>query len=291
MFRFQPSTVVRFTLISWLACALLGVSDANANNNSRIIATGGGTSVEGSAGSGIVPWAVLSGYADEDELGGALGLGHTASKDFSMNVAAVAVNWRNRVELSFARQRFDIDNVAAGEHLQQNILGLKFRLAGDLIYPPLPQISLGIQYKTNIDFTIPSTLGANDDSGVDIYLAATKLWLNGPFNRSVFVNGTVRATRANQLGLLGFGGDKNSDHELVLELSAGLFFNRHWVVGADFRQKPNNLSVFEEDSWHDVFIGWFPNKRVTLMLAWVDLGSISGLDNQDGFHFSVQISQ
>ncbi len=291
MFRNLDATATRLTFISWLVCSILGISDVHANNNSRIVATGGGTSIEGSAGSGIVPWAVLSGYADEDELGGALGLSHTESKDFSMDVASVAVNWHNRVELSFARQRFDINNVAAGEHLQQNILGVKFRLTGDLIYPTLPQIALGFQYKKNISFSIPNAVGANEDSGIDVYLAATKLWLNGPFNRSAFVNGTVRATRANQLGLLGFGGDKNGDHELVFELSAGLFFNRHWVVGADYRQKPDNLSAFEEDSWQDVFVGWFPNKRVNVMLAWVGLGSISGINNQNGYYLSVQISQ
>lgn len=291
MFRLLKLTIARLTFLPWLVCALLSVSDTYASSNARIIATGGGTMIEGSAGGGIVPWAVLSGYADEDEFGGAAGLSHVESKDFSLDVAAVAVNWHNRVELSFAGQRFDIDNVSPGEDLNQNILGMKFRLTGDLIYPSLPQISLGIQYKRNTSFTIPNAVGAEDDSGFDVYLAATKLWLNGPFNRSVFVNGTVRATRANQLGLLGFGGDKNDDHELMLELSAGLFFNRHWVVGADYRQKPDNLSALEEESWQDVFVGWFPNKRVSVVLAWVGLGTIAGFDNQDGYYLSVQISQ
>ena len=36
----------------------------------RLLATGGATSLEGQAGGGIVPWAVLAGYAEEGEWGG-----------------------------------------------------------------------------------------------------------------------------------------------------------------------------------------------------------------------------
>lgn len=271
---------------------LLVVTSASfASSNARIVATGGGSTVEGSAGGGIVPWAVLSGYADEDQFGAVLGLSHVKTKDFSLNAASVAVNLNNRVELSVARQRFDIDSVTAGEHLEQDILGVKIRLSGDLVYTPYPQFSLGIQYKRNTRFNVPRAVGAVDNSDTDVYLAATKLWLNGPFHRSVVVNGTLRATRANQMGLLGFGGDNNRNHELMLELSAGLFFNRHWVLGAEYRQKPDNLSALKEDSWQDVFIGWFPNKRVSVVLAWAGLGSISGFDNQDSYYLSLQISQ
>ncbi|HEY3056713.1 MAG TPA: DUF3034 family protein, partial [Thermoanaerobaculia bacterium] len=38
--------------------------------DARLLATGGLTQIEGSAGGGIVPWAVLSGYATEDQNGG-----------------------------------------------------------------------------------------------------------------------------------------------------------------------------------------------------------------------------
>ncbi|MFK8082195.1 MAG: DUF3034 family protein [Granulosicoccus sp.] len=272
-------------------CILLTSLTSFASSNARIIATGGGTMLEGSAGGGLVPWAILSGYSDEDEFGGALGISHVKAKDFSLDAAAIAINWHNRIELSFARQRFDIDKVAAGEHLQQDIVGAKVRLAGDLVYTRVPQIAFGIQYKRNSSFTIPNAVGALDDNDIDVYLTASKVWLNGPFNRSVLASGTLRATRANQLGLLGFGGDNNRDHELMLEVSAGLFFNRHWVIGAEYRQKPDNLGALKEDDWQDVFIGWFPNKRVSVVLAWAGLGSIAGFDNQDSYYLSVQLSQ
>ena len=36
----------------------------------RLLATGGATMIEGSAGGGIVPWAVMSGYGTREEWGG-----------------------------------------------------------------------------------------------------------------------------------------------------------------------------------------------------------------------------
>ncbi|HKF96118.1 MAG TPA: DUF3034 family protein [Gammaproteobacteria bacterium] len=43
----------------------------------------------------------------------------------------------------------------------------------------LPQVSIGAQYKYNCDFAIPRAIDADDDSSMDIYLAASKLFLGG----------------------------------------------------------------------------------------------------------------
>ena len=63
-----------------LAAMLLLPGLASASGNSRIIATGGATAVEGAAGGGLVPWALLSGYGDRGEAGAVDGLvvGHGA---------------------------------------------------------------------------------------------------------------------------------------------------------------------------------------------------------------------
>lgn len=45
-----------------------------------------------------------------------------------------------------------------------------------------------------------------------------------------------------------------------------------------------------EDDWYDVFLGWFPSKRFSVVAAWSDLGSIAGLDDQRGLYVSLQIS-
>ena len=263
---------------------------ARADPGGRLIATGGAMSVEGAAGGGIVPWATLAGYAERDEIGATAWVTRVAPPDFGMDAFGAALSFSDRLELSLDRQVFDIDAVVPGETLEQEIFGVKARLAGKLIYGPLPQIGLGVMVKRNVTFDVPESVGARDSAGVDVYLAASKLWLSGPFGRSFFANATLRATRANQLGLMGFGGDRRDRHGLVGEASAGLFLNRHWVVGAEYRQKPDNLSFAREDDWYDVFVGWFPNKRVALVGAWSDLGSIAGFDGQRSLYLSLQLS-
>lgn len=277
-----------------LACLILtlGVSThTQANTNSRLIGTGGATTTEGTAGGGLVPWALLAGYGDQDEWGGTAWLTSQTTQDFGLNAFGTAFSWDNRFEFSVSKQIFNIDTISSGQTLEQNIFGIKTRLYGDLIYTRAPQISLGMFYKQNDTFDIPAANGAMDDTGVEVYVAASKLWLDGIFHRSVFFNGTLRATRANQTGLMGFGGDLNNKHDVLAELSAGVFINRHWVIGAEYRQKPDNLSFAREDDWQDFFVGWFPNKRVAVVAAWAGLGSIAGLDNQDSFYLSLQLSQ
>lgn len=248
-------------------------------------------SVEGAAGGGIVPWALLAGYGENRQIGATAWYTQVRPSDFTLQAYGAAVSFNNLVELSIGKQQFDIDKVIPGEELEQTIIGGKVRLAGELVYSALPQITLGLQYKKNDTFTIPDAVGARGDSSLDMYLAASKLWLNGPFNRSLFLNTTLRASRANQMGLLGFGGDQGNQLELLAEVSTGLFITRQWVIGMEYRQKPDKLSFAREDDWYDVFVGWFPTKRLSLVAAWSDLGSIAGLDDQQGFYLSLQVSQ
>ena len=183
-----------------LALALSASAGSAAAPGGRLIATGGASSIDGAAGGGLVPWATLAGYAERGEVGGAVAATGVALPDFDMRSGGAAVTFSNRLEISIAKQRFDAGSVVPGTTLEQDILGVKTRLAGDLVYGDLPQISVGALFKRNVEFDVPRAVGARDDAGVDAYLSAARLWLDGPFGRSVFVNGTLRATRANQLG-------------------------------------------------------------------------------------------
>ena len=287
--RAAAPTAVRFAALALCACASWGPAEALAG--SRLLATGGATSVEGSAGGGIVPWAPLAGYAEADEAGGTAFASAVRTDDFALDVIGAAVALDNRVELSVARQRLDIDEVVPGERLEQAVLGLKFRLAGELPWGDAPQLSLGVQIKSLDEGEVPLAVGAARTSGVDVYLAASKLWLDGPFGRHGFANATLRGTNANQTGLLGFGDGGDRGYELVGEVSAGLFLNRHWVVGVEYRQKPDRLGFAREDDWKDAFVAWFPNKHVSVVAAWTDLGSIAGLDDQSGAYLSLEVSR
>ncbi|WP_296129201.1 DUF3034 family protein [Pseudomonas sp. Ga0074129] len=259
----------------------------------RLLATGGASSIEGAAGGGITPWAVLSGYGERGEWGADVFATRVETGDYRLDVAGVGVAFDNRIELSYARQRFDLGTLARDLNLPENslsqdVFGLKVRLFGDLIYDQLPQVSLGIQHKRQKDFLIPSLIGAQRSEDSEAYLTASRLLLGGAFGYNLLINGGVRYSRANELGLLGFGGDRRDRHSLLKEGSLAVLFNPHWALGIEYREKPDNLSFAGESDWADVFVGYFPTKNLALVLAYARLGEIATLDNQDGVYLSVQ---
>jgi hypothetical protein len=152
----------------------------------------------------------------------------------------------------------------------------------------LPQVALGVQYKHNSDFDlVPKALGARHAEGVDVYLAATKVWLDGPFGRSWLADVTVRESNANQLGILGFGGPDGNYH-LLGEGSLGVFLSDYVILGVEYREKPNNLAVFREDDFKDVFLAIVPVKYVSLTIGYADLGNIANRPGQAGSYVSLQ---
>ncbi|GGY60864.1 DUF3034 family protein [Marinobacter zhanjiangensis] len=274
-----------------LVAGLTLATPALADPGSRLWATGGVTTIEGSAGGGLVPWALLAGYASDQEWGGTVTLSRAEVDDFTLNVTGAALNWHNRVEVSIARQTLDLDTLGAtlGEdELSQDIFGIKARLFGDVLYSDYGQWSLGLQHKRQRDFDIPEAIGADDDQGTDVYLSGSKLFFAAVADRNLLVNATVRGTRANQGGLLGFGGDRNDSYKAMLETSVGLFLNRSWIAGAEYRHKPDNLGFATEDDWWDAFVAWVPDRRVSVTAAWTDLGDIAGLEDQRGLYLSLQ---
>ena len=279
-----------------LAAALALVLPCAATaGDGRLLATGGATQFEGSAGGGIVPWAVLSGYGTAGQHGGTAFATRVDTGDYALTSYGAAYAWDNRLELSYARQRFELGELQRRLSLptgrfDADVVGAKLRLGGDLVYTTMPQVSLGVQYKRQLDFAIPRAVGARDDRGIDVYLSASKLFLASVADRHLLLNATVRSTRANQTGLLGFGGDRKAGRSLVLETSAAVLLNPQWAVGVEYRQKPDNLGFAREDDWRDAFVAWFPNKRVAVVAAYADLGTIATLDRQRGAYLSLQAS-
>ncbi|MDH0141715.1 DUF3034 family protein [Aquipseudomonas alcaligenes] len=259
----------------------------------RLLATGGATSIDGAAGGGILPWAVIAGYGEEGEWGGSSFLTRVETGDYRLDVGGLALSYGNRVELSYARQRFDLGTLARDlnlpdNSLSQDILGLKLRLFGDLIYDRLPQVSLGIEHKRQRDFRVPGLVGAERDEDSEAYLAASRLLLGGAFGYNLLLSGNLRYSRANELGLLGFGGDRRDKHSVLKEGAIAVLLNPRWVVGVEYREKPDNLGFAGESDWSDLFVGYFPNKHLSVVLAYARLGEIAGLDNQDGVYLSLQ---
>ncbi len=276
-----------------LGCALCAVTQLAEADNGRLIATGGASSIEGAAGGGIIPWAVLTGYGEQGEWGSSVFATHVDLPDYTLDVAGMSVAYGNRVELSYAHQRFDLGTLQKDlslpeDNVTQDIFGLKVRLFGDLIYDTLPQVSLGIEYKHQNDFLIPSLIGAKRDADVEGYLTASRLFMGAAFGYNLVVNGGVRYSRANETGLLGFGGDRRDSRSVLKEGSVAVLLNPRWAVGVEYREKPDNLSFAGESDWADLFVGYFPNKHLSVVLAYAKLGEIATLENQNGAYLSIQ---
>lgn len=288
---------VAFALALAPACALAqaypGLRPPDHGHGGKLLLTGGVSTVEGAAGGGLVPWALIGGYGTRDQTGGNVFLTRVALDDFTLAATGALVGFRDRVELSVARQAFDTHEVGAalglgrGFTLHQDVVGAKLRLAGDAVLEQdrrLPQIAIGVEYKANDRGDLLRTIGAKDDAGVDVYASATKLYLA----QGLLVNATLRATKANQFGLLGFGGDRHAGYRLQPEASVALLLDRRVAVGVEYRSKPDNLGIAKEDDAWDAFVAWAPNRHVSLTVAYVDLGNIL-VSNQRGLYASLQL--
>lgn len=285
----KPSPIWTLLNLAVALAALAGARPAWAGD--RLLATGGVSQLEGAAGGGLVPWAVIAGYGSRDQVGVTAHHTNVKISDFTLKSSGVAVGIHDRLELSLSRQILGLGTTVPGQSIEQDIVGVKLKLAGDAVFDQdtwMPQVSAGLQYKRNRDMAVPTALGARKGTGVDAYLAATKLYLAAFAGRNVLANVTLRATKANQLGLLGFGGDQRDRYQLQAESSLALLLNDGLAIGAEYRHKPDNLGAFREDAFSDVFVAWFLNRNLSLTLAHARLGQVADKKNQRGTYLSLQ---
>lgn len=260
----------------------------------KLLATGGLSNLEGAGGGGLATWATITGYGTRDSVGGDVHFTYVNLQRYELRTAGAAIGIGDRIELSYAHQFFDtgrtgtLFGLGKGFTFEQDVVGLKVRLFGDAVYGQdswLPQVAAGLQYKVGDKGKIVRLLGAKDSSGTDFYVAFTKIFLN----QSLIVNATVRATRANELGILGFGGPKNNNYTAQFEGSVGYLVARDIVVGGEYRTKPRNLGFTKESDWKDLFATYFVNKNLSVTAAYVDLGTIATFKNQRGFYLSAKV--
>lgn len=67
-----------------------------------------------------------------------------------------------------------------------------------------------------------------------------------------------------------------------------VFLNDSLALGVEYRTKPDNLSVFREDNFQDVFVAYLPNKHLALTAAYARLVTIADKKDQDALYLSVQ---
>jgi hypothetical protein len=262
-------------------------------DSGKLLATGGVSQLEGAGGGGLTTWALITGYGTRDGAGIDAHFTYVDVGNYSLWSEGAAIGLFDRVELSYAHQTFDTQEVGAllglgkGYEISQDVYGAKVKLIGDAVYDQdsmLPEIAIGAQYKQNDRAALLHAIGAKSADGTDYYVAATKLFLE----ESVLVDTTLRETKANQFGILGFGGDRNDNYSTQFEGSAAYLFSRKFAAGVEFRTKPNNLGIAREDDAWDVFAAYFLNKNISLTAAYVDLGNIVIRDHQHGAYLSLQ---
>jgi hypothetical protein len=266
--------------------------------------TAGFSDLEGSGGGGLVPLAVISGYGSSTSWGANAHFTNIQLRDLHLYTYGVAAGLLDRVELSYTRQQLDITGTALdGLGVKQDVYGLKVKLFGDAIYGQdswLPQVALGAQYKHNdgikhgesvglAGVINPVQLGAQAEHSTDIYLAATKVFLA----ESLLINAVVRETKANQFGLLGFGGDRHRGYSTKPEGTIAYLLTRKLAFGGEIRTGPHNLGVDDQTNAWTVFAAWTPTRNLSLVAAYLNIGSVlapvTGVTrHQDGPYFSVQ---
>ena len=292
-----------------VALGLMGARCALADNifgadEGKLPLTAGFSDLEGAGGGGLVPLAFISGYGSNTSWGANAHFTDIQLRDLHLYTYGVSAGLLDRIEVSYTRQQLDFTSTALdGLGVEQDVFGLKVKLLGDAIYGQdswLPQLAVGAQYKHNDGIKHaesvglpglinPETLGAQAEHATDIYLAATKVFLG----ESLLVNAVVRETKANQFGLLGFGGDRHRGYSTKPEGTVAYLLTRKLALGGEIRTGPHNLSVDDQTNAWTIFAAWAPTRNLSLVAAYLNIGSVLApvttvTRHQDGPYFSVQ---
>jgi hypothetical protein len=214
--------------------------------------------------------------------------------------------------------------------IRMDIFGAKLRVLGESIYDSdnlLPQVALGGFYKINHNKELMDTLLANKRKDFEAYVAITKIFF--PLDLLVNVTVRYTAANQTGLTGFG-GPNKNSRefrpevsfaYLLAKNVAIGAEYAAHGKnthgrgvdvggidttvlgnitnalngigVGGPVGQIVNNLNdtlTQKESDWFDVFFAYFPNKNLSFVAAYANLGNITLTPKQTGAYFSVQAS-
>ncbi|WP_288016303.1 DUF3034 family protein, partial [Blastomonas sp.] len=282
----HPALRTLACLIGLAALSNLPAHAQDLRNGGKLLLTNGVSTIEGSGGGGLATWSTIAGNATQEGIGGSVHGTIIELPDYNWTSYGVSLGFFDRLELSYARQNLDTIDIGTalglgrGYTLNQDVFGAKLKLAGDVVYgdPLMPQIAIGVQHKRSSDDAVVAAVGAASPHGTDFYISATKLFLS----HSLLANATVRFTKANQAGLLGFGSATQNNHKPQFEGSIAYQFSRRFVVGGEYRTKPDNLAIAREDDWVDLFAAYALTRNVTVTAAYVDLGSVATAEKQRG---------
>jgi hypothetical protein len=255
-------------------------------SGSKLLATGGISTLEGAGGGALAPWATITGYGTDRQIGGSVFGTFADSGNLYATSGGVAIGLFNRVELSYSRYSLNLGNaylpvvVQTLNHgngtLAENNEGIKVRLFGDAVYDQyLPQVAAGVIFQQSQNKFLVNYIGAKS-TGQTYYLAATKLLFGALLGRDVLLDGDFIETKANQLGLLGFGSPGHNGYNPEFAGSVAVLLNRGLAVGGEYRTMPRELkSVGKSSNYADIFVAYFPSKHFSITAAYAFLGDIA----------------
>jgi hypothetical protein len=177
----------------------------------------------------------------------------------------VADTFYKRLEVSYG---YETVAPSGSSTVHKNNFGAKLLLVPEnaLKTKFLPAVSVGTIYKRI------SIVGTNtNDSGVDFYLAATKLI--GQLPRPVLLSGGVLSTNGRATGVFGFD-DKRKQ---VAFANIDVILPHGLVAGYEFRQGAK-FPVFKDANYHDVHGAWLANNSLSLVVAYVYAGDHNSTD-------------
>jgi hypothetical protein len=278
-------------------------------SSGKLLATGGVSTLEGAGGGGITPWATITGYGTDRQIGGSVFGTFADAGNLYATSGGVAIGLFNRVEISYSRYSLNLGNayvpvvVQTLNHgngtLAENNEGIKVRLFGDAIYDQyVPQVAAGVIFQQSQNKFLVNYIGAKS-TGETYYLAATKVLFGAVFGRDVLLDGDFIETKANQLGLLGFGATGHNGYNPEFAGSVAVLLNRGLAVGGEYRTMPHELkSVGKSSNYADIFVAYFPTKHFSLTAAYAFLGDVApavdantgATKNENAVYVSGQLS-
>ena len=248
--------------------------------------------VEGFGGILITGSAYLINPSEEDKIFGLPSWGVTyANIGHGRHLEAYTVSetiW-GRIELGYSLNHLDlgdlprdiraatgINTINDSVYMHNFNARLQLLKEGDFKKSWMPALTLGLHYKKNEDTDIIdsrlggafTSIGIEDNDGVDVTLFASKMIKSLP--RPLMLNAGVRSTKAAQMGLLGFTGER----ETVFEGNFGVLALDNLVIGGEYRQKPDEYDeitglIAEEDDWWDGYITYIANDHLTMSVAYI----------------------
>ncbi len=175
------------------------------------------------------------------------------------------ISFFNRVEVGYSHEYVDIENLSdGGKNIGKDNLSIKINLIreGDFGVKLLPAVSVGAIYKT-------TSFNADDDSDVDYYVVATKMF--GDLPVPVMLNAGLLFTKGIVRGVLGFGDDR--DTVFFGNIETVLF--KKFIVGWEYEAKVdtelNGQDVRTHAMW-EAHLAYMPTADLMLVVSYAYTG-------------------